>query len=943
MVIQIPWLARLLRCSTAVSVGVNDKAIVIDGSGGLTEIPVASVTGITAQPGLFWSSLTLCTASSETIRIGGIRHKAARVFGAVAVVHKSAPAITKAIETFKTLCDRETYLNYRSYREWRKQYEACADEITFSLDGLPLPSDLKDEVARFLALVREGPKVFAKRNDLYTERLLTKHRKWFDTLERFPLTARQCEAIVHDEDNCLVVAGAGTGKTSTVMGKVGFVLRMGHAKPDEILLLAFTQKAKAEMEERIKEKFATDVDARTFHSLGLEIVAKVEGRKPSLATWATEATKLDELLQRYIGELLSSPQYGPVLVHYLAHYLAAYKPPEQFKSLHEYAQYVKSQDLRTLKNERVNSYEEVMIANWLFLNGIRYEYEAKYPHDTATVQHRQYEPDFYLPDHDLYIEHFGVDRNGRTAPWVNQAEYTRTMAWKRQLHQQHKTTLVETFSFEKWEGMLLSGLETKLRKHGVTPKPLSPEEVRACLNQGGYVSRLSKLTGVFLGHFKSNQHRFEDLRAKAKASVNSQRALAFLQVFEAIYSRYESDLHKAGDIDFHDMIARATTYVEAGRYVSRFKYVVVDEFQDISVGRYRLLKALLDQVPHRRLFCVGDDWQAIYRFAGSDISIMTSFQDRFGYTRTTTLDETFRFNNRLCEFSSKFILKNKHQIRKDLDTREHVKEPAVRVVTASGNEPDEAVLDALADIRRRCDGKPANVLLLGRFNHDRPVGFFGLRKKYPELDIGFMTVHASKGLEADYAVVLNLTAGKHGFPCEMEDDPLLDLVLAGESGFPNAEERRLFYVAVTRARKGAYLVTDATRRSSFIDEVAQSDFRGLVVFDQRSSSPVCCPQCQGGILIRRDVDFKTFWGCSNYPLCEATFEICSECREGALIRTGHEFRCSNVTCSARAEVCPRCGLGMLVMRSGPWGYLWGCTKYRKEGPSCGYTRKAVKR
>ena len=938
MRIEIGWVPRLLGRSSARSLTINGESVVVVSRKGSANIPLHSIERIASLRGLIWSSLTIKRSDGQgPVLVGGLKPNDADAVASLTSAFRSIGTIRSAIADFKALCDQDAYLTHRSYLAWLKKHGTCANGITFPLDRLELPAELKDDVNRFRAILREGTGIFAKRNDLYAQRLLTKHGHWFDTLERFPLTPRQREAIVHDEDNCLVVAGAGTGKTSTVMGKVGFVLELKQAAAGEILLLAFTQKAKTEMEERIKARFAIDLEARTFHGLGLEIIAKVEGRKPSLAKWATETGDLDELLQGFISQLLRDPKYGPLLHRYLAYYLAAYKPPEQFQTLHEYAKYMNSQDIRTLKGESVQSFEEVMIANWLFLNGIEYEYEAKYCHDTATIEHRQYTPDFYLPDHDLYIEHFGVDRQGHTAPWIDASEYAASMAWKRSTHKRYKTKLIETYSYERREGKLLQSLETKLRQQGITPNPISQDEVNRTLQKGGYITRLSKLLGTFLGHFKSNQHQLGDLRTKAKGLPDPDRSLAFLDVFEVVVGHYETKLQKTGDIDFHDMIAKATGYVQSGKYVSAFKYVIVDEFQDISVGRYRLLKALLEHVADRHLFCVGDDWQSIYRFTGSDISLMTSFQDRFGFTRTTPLDRTFRFDNRLCEFGTKFILKNTHQIAKRMETQERAENAAVQVVTVPAIGRSEDILKRiLEDVRRRCAGKEASVFMLGRFWYGRPENLSEIEREFPEMTITYMTAHAAKGLEADFVLVLNVVSGKYGFPCEIEDDPLLDLVLAADSGYPNAEERRLFYVAVTRARKRTYVVTAEGQRSSFIDEIEQAEYAELVSSDRRSLASVNCPQCNGGTMLRRESKSNTFWGCSNYPYCEATFELCPGCKQGAIIQQGGKARCANPTCTHIPRLCPQCHTGMLVQRKGKYGAFLGCSNFSK---GCRYTQK----
>ncbi|NMC34373.1 MAG: hypothetical protein GYA36_18260, partial [Veillonellaceae bacterium] len=300
------------------------------------------------------------------------------------------------------------------------------------------------------------------------------------------------------------------------------------------------------------------------------------------------------------------------------------------------------------------------------------------------------------------------------------------------------------------------------------------------------------------------------------------------------------------------------------------------------------------------------------------------------------------FNRELLDFSTEFILKNPMQIRKSLDARVAIKEPAIRVITARSGESGEAGLrEALNSIQERGNGHGGDVLLIGRYRHNNP-DWSSLRASYPTLNLNFMTAHSSKGREADYAIVLDVISGKYGFPSEIVDDPILNLVLSNDSAFLNAEERRLFYVAVTRAKNIAFLITHETKKSSFIEEIEGPEYEHFVSSDKMSCGAIRCSKCGGGFLIKRKAGSRSFWGCSNYPYCDAISEVCFTCKEGVMIKNNRAFICSRTACGETAPICPRCGQGMLIVKDGKYGPFLGCTNWRSKGASCKYTQKLSK-
>ena len=803
-------------------------------------------------------------------------------------------------------------------------------------DGLPMTPECR-MLKRILDFLKDPDRVRTNANKTFAANELTRSREFFDKVEARPLTDEQRRAVVVDEGRNLVVAAAGSGKTSVIVAKAGWLVRRGYRRPSELLLLAFAKDARKELEERVRGRLgkeaARGMTVRTFHSLGMSIIGEAEGKRPTLAKAAEDEKALLDLLKRMVADLLADRKFSGILLKWFQDQFAPYKSEHEFRTLGEYWDYIRRHEIRSLKGEMVKSFEECDITNFLYLNGVPYEYERAYEHDTATPDRRQYQPDFYLPDAGIYIEHFALSSSGDTPPFIDRQEYLRSRDWKRRLHAEHGTVLIETFSHEHAAGTLTRNLADKLAAHGVTMSPIPPADIFAVLDEQGRIDPFTRLVATFLQHYKGSRLSFQEVARRAVTVADRPRAEAFLSVFTPIFERYQETLAELGQIDFHDMINKATDHAASGRYTSPFDYILVDEFQDISPGRARLLKALLDQSPKAQLFAVGDDWQAIFRFAGSDIAIMREFGERFGHSERVDLETTFRCSDRISGVASRFVLGNPAQIRKKVRSVHQADRPGVHV-GLPGDEHLSLLGEALNRIAADAAGHDgtSTVLLLGRYRHTRPQNMPVLAKEHPKLHLSYMTVHGSKGLEADYVVVLGLCSGRHGFPSEISDDPLLDLVLAQPEGHPNAEERRLLYVAITRARRHVFLLADGGPPSSFVLELIEEGY-DVTVFGRSPESDVACPACVKGRLERRENarDGSAFYGCSNWPYCEHRQSSCPACKTGLPVTAEGMFRCRD--CGQAIEGCPNCG-GWLQPRSGKYGRFLGCSNW----PDCSYTR-----
>jgi len=772
---------------------------------------------------------------------------------------------------------------------------------------------------------------------------LDRWKDFFDSIESMPLTPEQRLSVVVDEDATLVLAGAGSGKTSVITAKAAYLVKAGIRQPEEILLLAFAKNAAEEMSERVEARSGVPIVARTFHAVAYDIIGIVEGSKPALADHATDDMAFTNLIKQILKDL----------VHrlFFAHFLVEPKAEWDFKTKHDFYTHMEAQDLRTLQGEKVKSYEELQIANWLYENGVEYEYEPLYEHKVSEIGRRDYQPDFRLTESGIYIEHFGVRREKArdgserlvTAPFVDRDEYLAGMDWKRKVHVEHQTILIETYSYERQEGRLLTGLAEKLAPH-VTLKPRPVDTIYDRIVELKQVDDFSKLLGTFLRKFKSGGYSLQDCETKSDRMKLGKRARAFLDVFAPVFDEYQKRLE--GRIDFEDMILRAARYAETGRYVSPFRHILVDEFQDISQSRARLVKALKAQHPDVRVFAVGDDWQSIFRFAGSDIHLMRHFGREFGgrfdgesgVHRTVDLGRTFRSVDQIAFAARTFVLRNPAQIDKKIVPAGTATEPAIRVVSVSKGEDEAKLNELLAALSAatELDAKPVTVLLLGRYRFNEP-DMSGLRRRFPRLKIDFKTIHASKGLEADHVVLLNADSGRMGFPSEIVDDPLLSLVSPEEEAFQNAEERRVMYVAMTRARHTLTILASNARPSSFVIELRKDPAYGISTAPGAEPEAHVCGECGGRLLGVTGQDGRIWYRCEHVQHCGNLLPACPSCST-ALPRHGEgtsEVRCG---CGAIHQACPDCKDGWLVERSGSFGKFLGCVRY----PTCAGKAKISK-
>lgn len=730
------------------------------------------------------------------------------------------------------------YITFREEKLFTEYYTELFHEVNDFLKRLEtFHVEPSETITNFVSDFENLQWFIKSHNERFIKEELDTYKDFFDHCLKYPLDKQQRRSIVSGEDNCLVVSSAGSGKTSSIVGKVRFLIDIKHIEPQNILLISYTNKAAAELTERMG---IDGLRGYTFHKLALDIIGQVTGQKPSIYS------NTDALFLKIYQELLNDGNFKKSVVEYFFDYQIQEQDWERQKN--ERRQQLSEQKDTRLKAQfpdmdgktvYVRSEQEQKICLALSLLGVKFRYEEPYEHPLADEMHSQYMPDFsiyYERDGEtkrIYLEHFGVDEHSLVPMWfakdrgityeeANQ-QYNDGITWKKAAHEKFGTELLTTSSADFHYYDIRDKLKIQLEKAGVPIKEKTDAELYDMVLPPNSKQEKSfiRLVVTFATLIKSSCKSIHEVIRQAKSIGDERNEFIIQNIFQPVYERYIEELKKLNQIDFTDAILQATDICRSLHPV-RYDYIIVDEFQDISVDRYNFLKVLREGNPPAKLYCVGDDWQSIYRFSGSDMALFNQFPDFFGHTDINKIETTYRFGEPLVSLSSQFIQQNGIQIKKVI----HPFNPETKTGLYF-YEYDRANYCNVIEQLVASIPLDKSIFLLGRYSFDdyylsyryqstkddnRFYYFIGNRK------IEFLTAHKSKGLEADYVIILQCNKDTYGFPSLVSDDPVLNYVLTKSDQYPFGEERRLFYVAITRAKIKTFVLYDKRFPSVFVDE-----------------------------------------------------------------------------------------------------------------------------
>lgn len=803
-----------------------------------------------------------------------------------------------------------------------------------------LQADSLEKIQHILAFYPVTEKATYARN--YFEKTALKNKKeFFDKVESNPLTEQQRLAVIRNDDYNLVLAAAGTGKTSVMVAKALDLIESKLAEPEEILILAYNSKAAQELNERLDKriidtgiKLQQKPKTLTFHALGSTILKQCE-RSVAISPLAEDEHKLNAWVSEWIKHyLLHTPRN---LFTFLE---LSYEPVNvfNFKSKAEYDAYVRDTEYRTLQGERVRGYQELLIANWLFIHNVAYEYEPKYVTKRRIELGFDYKPDFYLTEADIYLEHFGIDRQGNTRADIDRVQYNQDIKSKRKLHAEMGTTLIETYHYDWLENNLENRLTALLNQHQIPVVKKSEQEIMAAL----------ETTGVVMNNVRRYVKCLQAIRTERLTEVGILERLQqhkivyaenYASLLHQLHQDYVQKLAREGRIDFDSMIVDATDLITSRRFIPSWKYILVDEFQDISTARMDLIKALIQEGPRPSLTVVGDDWQSIYRFNGGKLELTTRFQDIIGSHALSKLEKTYRYNNSIADTAGKFVMQNPEQYIKNISTHTQTQQPAIHLLEASSgnsNDLEKKVLQIIQDLQTK--DAHASIAVMARYKKHREAAKQYLKHYGIDTNrINFWTFHSSKGLEADHCILIGFSQGRLGFPSYNKEESIVEALLPVLDQYPNSEERRLFYVALTRAKKQVFLLADPLAPSEFITELLGSDYQINIESDAflgHHRKQFKCPLCSHGYLKKFESSHGVYYKCTSGEICIAKPRICKECESPSIEMMEHGqlvSRCNNPHCNTTMKLCHKCGRGLRYI---PHKKTWICSGHDAVTDPC---------
>lgn len=648
-------------------------------------------------------------------------------------------------------------------------------------------------------------------NNQVLDNLYLKYKDYFTNMysnidNSIKLDEDQIKAILADEDFSLIIAGAGTGKTTTMAAKVKYLVDIKKINPEKILVMSFTRKATEELDKRIRLDFNIPVVVSTFHALGYMHIKSIfknhkcsvigENEKnqiflkyfkenifpnKSVIRELIEIFEVDEniLLGKFFKENYDKyetyDEYFKVLKTDKIKNIIDQNDYITTKLEHDYNQ----ENIYTIKNELVKSKGEAIIANYLFMNQIPYYYEKIY--EELLDNHTPYHPDFTLKlnGENIYIEYFGLASNSN----IDLNRYRKNMKEKLAYHQKRRNKLIAITATKK--EIIINSLKTQLIKYGFKLNRLANEEIINQLLDRYNLSQIYSLRKLYyncINKIKSsvNRNDVNEIVEKYLDTLNFiERNIATKQYKYIVdfYKYYQNELFGNPNeykFDFPDMIYYANKYIDNAIDDNLdFKYLVIDEYQDISQDRYTLVNNI-SRKNHSKIVAVGDDWQSIYSFSGSNISYIYNFQKYFIDAKILYISKTYRNSKELIDYSGKFIMKNPIQIKKELLSDKSIENP---IIFKLFDDEIETLKKLILDIYR--NNPDYNILILARknrqinnlFNDKSFIDSIGTKitfQGYEDININAMSIHKSKGLTFDEVIVIGLDSdfpaiSKHSF------------------------------------------------------------------------------------------------------------------------------------------------------------------------------------
>lgn len=730
-----------------------------------------------------------------------------------------------------------------------------------------------------------------KINEKFIEQKLIEYDEYFDNIfgnneEKIYLDEEQRKIILRDDDYCLVNAGAGSGKSTTMAAKVKYLVDKLNVKPEEIIMLTFTKKSSEDLDEKVNDILDLGIQVSTFHSLGMKFIKRLypypiqvvgqDEQKSIICNYIkkqfTDKDKLKRIIElfqyydnkSYIarGFVDNYYKFSTFEEYFLDYKKRKYVTESQNPGgIHQYLvnRLNSSESLYTIKGEKMKSIGEVRIANFLYANGIEYKYEKIF--DEKVNEDTTYQPDFTIEyqGKKIFVEYFGLsncynNKNELIKKSVN--KYNRIRRIKEKFQETSKEDFIN-LDYQTPDGNFIEQLQKELLKRNIKFQRKSDDEIFNRLLDNNlnaefykFIDLMIKFIDIFKNMLVDNDDYMFEKRAReiiteefkyscysSNREIEVAKRIEAIKILKEIYEYYQEYLSENHMIDYSDMINLSYKHIikdVKNKYPDiNYKYVIVDEYQDITFQRFLFVKRLIEYFD-AKLLSVGDDWQSIYAFAGSRLELFNKFSEMFLDAKDDMyLSTTYRYGQELVDITSKFILENDEQSVKKIKSIKHLENPIDICEYNSNDKYDE--YEKIYDIVHRLysENPNSNILILARTNNclnelvkskyfSKGIEDAVVCVDLPDAQIEALTMHRSKGLTADQVIVFGLRQAL--FPSKGKISHWIFEYFKLDSiseKIPFAEERRLFYVALTRTKNKVYLIVPdkSVYKSEFVNEI----------------------------------------------------------------------------------------------------------------------------
>jgi DNA helicase IV len=775
---------------------------------------------------------------------------------------------------------------------------------------------ISDSIIKLKDFLQNQDDIIKAHNHEWSNQWLEQYPECFKDGDIPQLTTEQLLACVTDNDRVLCSGEAGSGKTTVLLAKTRYLLSSSKAQASEILWLSPCSYSVNHARRKARELNIEPITMHSIHSHAQSIYESIEN-----APLHDLESSREDRIQWFRDTLLSEardPEFFKKIKTFYTVHLEEYEPTRHFENRGAYYNYLRGLDLHSLKGERITSLEEMLIANTLCVEGHEYRYRDHYPHPPLRPKQSQYRPSFYLPKLDLYIDYLALSRGGNPFLGMDRKEQHVEIQERQEMHAHYGSSYVQMYGYEGQDGSLRANLIERIAKFAQTHNKALPKQspvdltthFEECAKKDGLALKLHE----FFILYKERGAQLKYLPNARKFGLSQKHWLNFLEIFEHILFLYQKDVDPENRCRNDYFIKNVTRKLTQGDFSHTYRYILVDDIQDITPMQASLVEALAQAGPNSVLCATTDPQQHLGPLTGGDLSLSYDFSSHFGSCALFHLNLSHRFKPIQLALAramnDKTIPPNNFQDKK-------VSPPDALAVAVFSDIKDEVSLEEACRFIPSSNKVSVSILChpTHPFHHLRT----SLKRGFPHI-----TFHTACNLyelrgECDYLLIIDSMLADLEKQRNRPMSPYLVPLLGTKDAQDTDRVDSWTYFIFTRASRGILILTRPRRQSQTLKHLVTLSgdtlFRsGRPYLGLAKRSSYACPQCVEGTMVFHPKELRQPYRCSLSPYCTQRLNACLKCRTAPMIAQEGAYQCVNASCQQRVYPCPRCEVGQLLER-----------------------------